>query len=71
MGQAGDWVFIAFFVLPKGGDVPQVSWEEVFAWPIIIFWDLLKSILQFPHSMIALTAVRDRDDEVYSVTASC
>jgi hypothetical protein len=24
-----------------------------------------------PFSMLALTAVRDRDDEVYSVTASC
>jgi hypothetical protein len=25
MGQVGNWVFIAFFVLPKGGDVTQVQ----------------------------------------------
>jgi hypothetical protein len=38
------------------------------------FWDLLQSVLQSfipPLSMVALTAVRDRDDEVCSVTASC
>jgi hypothetical protein len=33
--------------------------------------DLLQSALQVPPSMIILTAVRNRDDKVYSVTASC
>jgi hypothetical protein len=28
-------------------------------------------VLHSPLSMVTLTAVRDRDDEVYSVTASC
>jgi hypothetical protein len=42
LGQVGNWVFIALFVLPKGGDVSQVqtevSWEgEMSPWPIIIF----------------------------------
>jgi hypothetical protein len=38
------------------------------------FWvyvDLPQSTLQVPLSMTALTAVRNRDDKVYSVTASC
>jgi hypothetical protein len=42
--------FIAFFLLPEGGDVSQeqidVSWEEVSLWPILSFWDLLQSVLQ-------------------------
>jgi hypothetical protein len=55
MGRVGNWVFIAFFVLAKGGDVFQVqtdvSWEgEVSPWPLITFWDLLQSSLQF-HSL--------------------
>jgi hypothetical protein len=29
------------------------------------------SVLHSPLTMVALTAVRDRDKEVYSVTASC
>jgi hypothetical protein len=29
------------------------------------------SILQSPFSMVSLTAVRDKENEVYSVTASC
>jgi hypothetical protein len=33
--------------------------------------DLLQSILQAPLSVTALTAVRNRDNEICSVTASC
>jgi hypothetical protein len=42
-------------------------------WLIAIFGEhvgLLLSALQSPHSLIALTVVRNRDNEVYSVTAS-
>jgi hypothetical protein len=35
------------------------------------FWDLLQWVLQSPLSMVALTVVRDRDNEVYSGTDSC
>jgi hypothetical protein len=64
------------FVLPKGEDVSQVqtdvSWEgEVSPWPIVTFWDLLRSSFKSFLSMVALTAVRNRDEEVYSMTASC
>jgi hypothetical protein len=56
---------LPFFVLPKGRGVSQVSWEgEVSPWPIITFWDLLQSILQFPFSMIAVTAVRVRKKSI-------
>jgi hypothetical protein len=33
--------------------------------------DFLWSVLHSPLSMVALTAVRDWDDEFYSVTTSC
>jgi hypothetical protein len=33
--------------------------------------DLLPSVLKSPLSVIMLTALRDRDDEVHSVTTSC
>jgi hypothetical protein len=51
MGQAGNWGFIAFFLLPEGRDVSQVqtdiSWEgEVSPGLISTFWDLLQSTLQ-------------------------
>jgi hypothetical protein len=50
----------------------QIFPGKEISWPIITFWDFLQSILQFPpSSVIALTAVRDKDKEVYSVTASC
>jgi hypothetical protein len=35
------------------------------------FWDLLQWVLQSPLSMVALTVVRDRDNEVHSGTDSC
>jgi hypothetical protein len=54
--------FIAFFVLPKGGDVSQVKTEiscegKVSPWPIVT-----SPSFKSPLSMIALTAVKERDD---------
>jgi hypothetical protein len=54
----------------------DLLWEEegvVFPQLIITFWedvDLPHFALQVPLSMIALTAVKNRDNEVYSVTTS-
>jgi hypothetical protein len=67
--------FTAFWVLPEGRDVSQVqtevSWEgEVSPWWLTTFWDLLQSVLQSPLSMAALTAVRDKNDKVCSVTVT-
>jgi hypothetical protein len=68
--------FYSLFVLPKGRDVSQVqtdiSWErEVSPWPIITFGTSCSPSFKSPLSMIALTAIRDRDYEVHSMTASC
>jgi hypothetical protein len=58
MGQAGNWGFIAFFLLPEGRDVSQVQtevcWEgKMSPWPIITFLDILQSIFHY-HSHILL-----------------
>jgi hypothetical protein len=61
-----------FYISPEGGDVSQVSWEgECLLGQLSPF--RISGSLSFNSSllMIALTAVRDRDQEVYSVTVSC
>jgi hypothetical protein len=72
------------FLLPVGG-VPfsvkilaqtGISWEGggISPWLISIFGEhmgLLQSTLQVPLSMITLTAIRNQEDEVYSITDSC
>jgi hypothetical protein len=68
--------FIVFFVLPEGGDVSQVqtdiSWKEkCLLGQLSHFGTSCSPSFKFLLSMITLTAVRNRDNKVYLVTASC
>jgi hypothetical protein len=70
MGQVGNWVFKAFFI--------AWGWRCLCGANRCFLWGRNISLgppavrpSSFPTSVIALTAVRDRDKEVYSVTASC
>jgi hypothetical protein len=69
--------FIAFFCIAWVRDVSQVQtevfWEgEVSPWSLSPFGTSWSPSFRpsFPLSIVALTAVRDREDKVYSVTAS-
>jgi hypothetical protein len=76
LGQVGDWVFIAFFVY-----CPRVEMslrcrqfpgkEKCLLGQLSPFGTSFSPSFNSPLSMITLTAVRDRDEEVCSVTASC
>jgi hypothetical protein len=63
--------FLQPFLLTKGRDVSrgqtEVSWEgDLSPWPIITFWDLWQSVLQFPP-LSDHPNCYNRDNEVYSV----
>jgi hypothetical protein len=69
--------FIAFFVyclrveisLRCGQTFPGK--EKCLLGQLLPFGTSCSLFFKFPLSVVALTAVRDRDKEVYSVTASC
>jgi hypothetical protein len=76
MGQVGDWVFIAFlYIAPRqrcllGVDRGFLGRSSV----SLTTYHLLGPPAvhpSIPLSMAALTAVKNRDNEVCSVTASC
>jgi hypothetical protein len=78
VGQGGEWGFIAYLHCLRA----EMSLRCRQAFPreercLLDSYHLLGppavrfSVLHSPLSMVTRTAVRDRDNEVYSVTASC
>jgi hypothetical protein len=72
VGHVGDWVFIAFLHCLRA----EMSLRCRQRFPgkercLTTFWDFLQSVIQSPLSVVTLNAVRNKDDKVCSVTASC